>query len=198
MFTRRSPKARRRARLPGTVKPHIDRSGDPYREARVQPPRAPFQAQALVRGAAVAAALLLGWLMTHRVNRPDEASERAAVAAPRLQGSGPWVVNVWLQGCDDCAPAFEAAAALDREGAWSRWPTVNVAYIRADRAWAEAHGVGRNLITDADGTGMVLPFGVSTFTTLVIGRDHSELLRDRPDRPGFAARVDAALRRARP
>jgi hypothetical protein len=50
--------------------------------------------------------------------------------------------------------------------------------------------------TDAAGTGMVLPFGVTSFTTLVIGRDHRELLRDRPDRPGFAARVDEALRRA--
>lgn len=179
------------------MKLHIDRSGDPYREARLRPPRIPFNAGLLVKTAAVAAALSLGWLVTHGVER-REAHTREAVAAPRLVGEGPWVINVWLQGCDDCATAFEAAAALDREGTWSRWPTVNVAYIRADRAWAEAHGVGRNLITDADGTGMVLPFGVSTFTTLVIGRDHSELLRDRPDRPGFAARVDAALRRARP
>ncbi len=178
------------------MKLHIDRSGDPYREARLRPPRIPFNAALLVKAAAVTAALSLGWLVTHGVNRPNEGAAREAVAAPRLVGEGPWVINVWLQGCDDCATAFEAAAALDREGTWSRWPTVNVAYIRADRAWAEAHGVGRNLIMDADGTGIVLPYGVSSFTTLVIDRDHRELLRDRPDRPGFAARVDDALRRA--
>lgn len=179
------------------MKPHLDRPGDPYRAARVRPPRAPFDGRGLVRLGALAATLLLGWLMTSRGGRPGDVAPASAVAAPRLLGEGPWVVNVWLQGCDDCAPAFDAAAALDREGAWSRWPTVNVAYIRADRAWAEAHGVGRNLITDADGTGMVLPYGVSTFTTLVIDRAHREVLRDRPDRPGFAARVEEALRRAR-
>lgn len=191
-----SPPGPRRATLPRTVKPHIDRSGDPYREARVQPPKRPFNARAVVRLAALAAALLLGWLLTIRPERVGDGAPHAAAPA-RLLGRGPWVVNVWLQGCDDCTPAFEAAAALDREGAWSRWPTVNVAYIRADPAWAAAHGVGHNLITDADGTGMVLPYGVSTFTTLVIGPDLREVLRDRPDRPGFAARVDEALRRAR-
>ena len=178
------------------MKLHIDRSGDPYREARLRPPRASFNAGLLVKAAAVAAALSVGWLVTHGVERREERAAREEAAAPRLLGEGPWVINVWLQGCDDCATAFAAAAALDREGAWSRWPTVNVAYIRADRAWAQAHGVGHNLIMDADGTGIVLPYGVSSFTTLVIDRDHSELLRDRPDRPGFAGRVDAALRRA--
>jgi hypothetical protein len=178
------------------VKTHIDRSGDPYREARLRPPRTPFNAKLLVRTAAVTAALSLGWLVTHGVERRTDQAMGEAAAAPRLLGEGPWVVNVWLQGCGDCATAFDAATALDREGTWARWPVVNVAYIRADPAWAAAHGVGRNLITDADGTGMVLPFGVTSFTTLVIGRDHRELLRDRPDRPGFAARVDEALRRA--
>lgn len=177
------------------MKAHIDRSGDPYREARLTRPRAPFDLRPIARIAALVAAALLGWLLTTRETRP--AARPTAVSAPRLTGEGPWVVNVWLQGCDDCAAAFTAAAALEREGTWARWPTVNVAYIRADPAWAAAHGVGRNLITDADGTGMVHPFGVSTFTTLVIDRHHAEVLRDRPDRAGFVARVDEALRRAR-
>lgn len=104
------------------------------------------------------------------------------------------VVNVWLQGCSDCMPAFEAMAKLEREGGLGAGlPVINVAYGEADLAWAQRYGVASTLVFDAGGEKVVKPLGISTFTTLVVDPDGTIVHRDRPDRPGYAARVRAAL-----
>lgn len=104
------------------------------------------------------------------------------------------VVNVWLQGCSDCMPAFEAMAKLEREGGLGAdVPVVNVAYGEADLAWAQRYGVGSNLVYDLGGAQVVKPIGIRTFTTLVVDPNGSIIHRDRPDRAGYVARVRTAL-----
>jgi hypothetical protein len=104
------------------------------------------------------------------------------------------VVNVWLQGCADCMPAFDAMKALMQEGGLGTDAVIiNVAYGEADLTWAQRYGVADNLVFDPAGANVVRPLGIGTFTTLVVEPDGSIIHRDRPDRPGFAARVRAAL-----
>jgi hypothetical protein len=43
----------------------------------------------------------------------------------------------------------------------------------------------------------VTPLGIGSFTTLVVDGDGAVLAIDRPDRPGFAERITAALARLR-
>ena len=104
------------------------------------------------------------------------------------------VVNVWLQGCQDCMPAFDAMAQLQSEGGLNVGaPVINVAYGEADLTWANRYGVGTNLVFDPGGASVVKPLGIGTFTTLVVEPDGTIIHRDRPDRPGFAARVRSAV-----
>lgn len=104
------------------------------------------------------------------------------------------VVNVWLQGCSDCMPAFEAMAKLEREGGLGvDVPVINVAYGEADLAWAQRYGVASTLVYDPGGANVVRPLGISTFTTLVVDPDGTIVHRDRPDRPAYAMRVRTAL-----
>ncbi len=104
------------------------------------------------------------------------------------------VVNVWLQGCSDCMPAFEAMAKLEREGGLGvDVPVINVAYGEADLAWAQRYGVASNLVYDLGGAQVVKPVGISTFTTLVVDPNGTIVHRDRPDHPGYVARVRTAL-----
>ncbi len=109
------------------------------------------------------------------------------------------IVHVWLQGCSDCMPAFDAMAQIYSDGALNFGaPIVNVAYGEADPKWADRYGVGANLVFDPGGANVVTPLGIGTFTTLVVDPDGTVLLRDRPDRPGYAARVRDALASAKP
>jgi hypothetical protein len=104
------------------------------------------------------------------------------------------VVNVWLQGCSDCMPAFNAMAQLQSEGGLSvDGPIINVAYGEADPEWARRYGVANNLVFDPGGVSVVTPLGIGTFTTLVVEPDGTIVHRDRPDRPGYAARVQTAM-----
>jgi len=104
------------------------------------------------------------------------------------------VVNVWLQGCSDCMPAFEAMAKLQSEGGLGvSAPIINVAYGEADPTWARRYGVAHGLVFDPGGTQVVKPLGIGTFTSLVVEPDGSIIHRDRPDRPGYAARMRTAL-----
>jgi hypothetical protein len=107
------------------------------------------------------------------------------------------VVNVWLQGCLDCAPAFDAARRIDEDHGWDGLPVANVALGAADPAWARAHGVGHGLVVDRDGARVVTPLGIGTFTTLVLDRQGRVVARDRPDAPGFLPRITTALAKAR-
>jgi hypothetical protein len=111
-----------------------------------------------------------------------------------LPTRGGAVVHVWLQGCSDCMPAFDAMFALERTGGLDvAVPIVNVAYGEADLAWAQAHGVARNLVLDRTGSAIVRPMGITTFTTLVIDERGAVRHVDRPDRVGYAARVQRAV-----
>ncbi len=105
------------------------------------------------------------------------------------------VVHVWLQGCADCMPAFEAmrrdSAEFERE--WEGVPTINVAYGQADPSWAAAHGVRHHLVYDATGSAIVQPLGITSFTTLVLDEGGHVLHRDRPDSPGYVGRIRHAL-----
>ena len=104
------------------------------------------------------------------------------------------VVNVWLQGCQDCMPAFEAMRGLEAAGGLgASVPIVNVSYGEAEQQWAERYGVRKNLVFDPSGAGVVRPLGIGTFTTLVVDTDGSIIHRDRPDRAGYRQRVRAAL-----
>jgi hypothetical protein len=104
------------------------------------------------------------------------------------------VVHIWLQGCADCMPAFDALAALRRGGTFElSAPVVNVAYGEAPLAWATAHGVEQRLVFDPGGSRVVGPLGISSFTTIVLDARGDVLLIDRPDRSGYAERVTQAL-----
>ena len=104
------------------------------------------------------------------------------------------IVHVWLQGCADCMPAFEAMKQNQAEGGLKLGtPIINVAYGEADAAWAARYGVRDNLVMDSDGSAIVSPLGIGTFTTLVVDRHGAVLHRDRPDRAGYTSRLRAVL-----
>lgn len=106
----------------------------------------------------------------------------------------PGVVNVWLESCADCMPAFKAWREIERAGTLDGLPLTNVAYGQASPQFVDAYRVHQNLIVDADGELMVKRFGIGSFTTLVLDRHGHEVLRDRPDRQGYPERVKAAWR----
>lgn len=195
--------------------PEVHQANAPYRATELRPPEVPFPWQ---RVRTVAAVAMLGavmgtgvWLATlTRCGHPRDrqcgmAGMRSTVAnapqrvlvgpegADAMPLRGPVVINVWLQGCEDCRPAFDAAARLEAEGVWSRWNLRNISYGAADLDWAQRHGVGRGLRQDAAGSLFVRPFGISTFTTLVLDHDGREVWRGRPDQVGFVEGVDRAL-----
>ena len=104
------------------------------------------------------------------------------------------IIHVWLQGCQDCMPAFEAMRDVeDRGGLGVKVPIINVAYGEADPTWAARYRVDSNLVFDIGGATVVKPLGIGTFTTLVVDSNGSILHRDRPDRPGYRDRVRAAV-----
>ena len=104
------------------------------------------------------------------------------------------IMNVWMQGCQDCMPAFEAMARLQDEGGLGvDVPIYNIAYGEAEPSWAKRYGVRENLAYDLGGASVVRPLGINTFTTIVIDKDGTILLRDRPDQAGYRARVRAAV-----
>jgi len=96
-----------------------------------------------------------------------------------IPGSSYTVVHVWLQGCQDCMPAFEAM----QRSAPCKGRVVNVAYGQATPSWAENYGVRTNLVFDRGGRDVVHPLGIGSFTTFVVSPSGSIMLRDRPDRP---------------
>jgi hypothetical protein len=189
----------------------------PYREGKrlteiIPPDHRRLKVFALVLGSMIAGIGL--WVLGgHAVDALRAPSARAAPTTPgypagRITPSvlhGPEhdvtmppatlsIVHVWLQGCRDCMPAFEAMRRLEDEGGLGvDVPIYNVAYGEADPTWAMRYGVGSNLAYDAGGANVVRPLGIETFTTLVVDQGGTILLRDRPDRPGFRARVRAAV-----
>lgn len=112
--------------------------------------------------------------------------------------TGPAVVNVWLQGCADCMPAFEANKQLMQAGGYgSDVPLYNVAYGRADVSWAASYLVDTQLVFDG-GAAVVQPLGIGTFTTLVVDGGGRVTVIGSPVATDHKQRVLAAFNAARP
>ncbi|MCC7073964.1 MAG: hypothetical protein IT383_21830 [Deltaproteobacteria bacterium] len=139
---------------------------------------------------------------------PRGPPELLSAAGPRVSGKVPAqtggattfptgvpsLVNVWLQGCHDCLPAFAAWRELRAAGLLPAHLNIyNVAYGTADSAWAKSYVVEEKLHYD-DGSVFVRPLGISSFTTLLLDKDGVVRLRDRPDAPGYADRITGAMR----
>lgn len=120
----------------------------------------------------------------------DGPDGRIAVPTPHEKT----VVHVWLQGCADCMPAFEAMKKIESEGGLGvQSRELNVAYGTAEPEWASKYGVRKNLVFDRGGVNIVRPLGISSFTTLVYDEQGRIVARDRPDRPGYVDRIRRAL-----
>jgi hypothetical protein len=106
----------------------------------------------------------------------------------------PTLINVWLEGCRDCMPAFEAWRDLHQQG---RVPAgvhiINVAYGQASPSFAAAYGLSEHLLFDRGGSAVVNPLGIGTFTTLVVDAEGRIRMRDRPDSVGFVERLQGAF-----
>jgi thiol-disulfide isomerase/thioredoxin len=104
---------------------------------------------------------------------------------------GPVVVNVWLEGCADCMPAFEAWSEIAATHALDDVPVMNVAYGHASEEFARKYRVDRSVVIDR-GEYVVNRFGIGTFTTLVLDRAGNERSRASPVVPGYVERVKSA------
>jgi thiol-disulfide isomerase/thioredoxin len=111
--------------------------------------------------------------------------------------SGTAIVNVWLQGCADCMAAFEAMKLLEARGGFDGVRVYNVAYGSADPAWAATYGVDKNLAFD-EGSHVVQPLGIGTFTTLVVDDAGQVRSQGSPVAPDFQARVLSVWRELQP
>jgi hypothetical protein len=131
---------------------------------------------------------------------------RTTVPQVTLKGPGgdlalpldePFILNVWLERCSDCMPHFEAwRSMVDGGDVFAALPVVNVAYGRADVAWAASYAVEEDLVFDP-GAGVVKPMGISKFTTMVVRPDGSVAFRGHPAQPGFAQALATAAADAR-
>ena len=121
---------------------------------------------------------------------PSPTGEQVTIA-------GPAVVNVWLQGCADCMPAFQANKQLMQAGGYgSDVALYNVAYGRADASWAQSFLVDTHLVFD-DGGAVVQPLGIGTFTTLVVDAAGGVTVIGSPVAADHKQRVLTALAAAR-
>jgi hypothetical protein len=108
---------------------------------------------------------------------PAPAPAPTEPSSVRLSGPGghseplppptPTVLQIWLQGCADCMPKFEAVQRVYKSGALAGVPIVNIAFGKADPAWATKYGVADRLVID-QGSAIVQPLGIGTFTTIVM------------------------------
>jgi hypothetical protein len=108
------------------------------------------------------------------------------------------VIQVWLQGCADCMPAFRAFRdsypALKE--AWGL-PIINVAYGEATVDYAKEYRVHDQLVFDPKGTALVNPLGIGTFTTLVVNERGEVVHRSRPTDEGYVESVRDAINKVR-
>ena len=182
------------------------RDGDKPLADLIPPDRRKQHALVLVIVSMIAGAAIYALAMLVKDGFPSGPRDPAAVEANRLTDEllpGPdgvrslrvgrvAIVHVWLQGCADCMPAFEALRDLHAHGGFGiDAPEINVSYGRADPAWADRYSVRQNLVWDSAGAAVVKPLGIASFTTLVVDSRGYVLHRDRPDRAGY---VDAVRR----
>ena len=124
----------------------------------------------------------------------SSAQTPVAVAEPMDGESlhGPVVINVWLQGCADCMPAFEAWRRVRASHALDDVHVVNVAYGSATHEFAAKYGVNDHLTFDPDGSRIVRQQSIGSFTTLVLDAHDRVILRTRPDEADFVEHVHDA------
>jgi hypothetical protein len=104
----------------------------------------------------------------------------------------PHLVNVWLERCADCMPHFEAWLRLvDAGDVPPELPVVNVAFGRADLAWAAAYAVAEDVAFDP-GHVLVRPLGITKFTTMLVRADGSVAFHGHPGKPGFREALQRA------
>lgn len=134
-----------------------------------------------------------------RAPQPVTRSGERALVPCRLAGPGGTIslprsertiVNVFLQRCGDCMPAFEAYKKLG--GVEDLGPVVNVAYGAADEAWLQSYGLGDNLVIDP-GDKLVRSLGITSFTTLVVDPDGTVLQRISPAATNYREALAAAF-----
>lgn len=111
---------------------------------------------------------------------------------------GPVVAHIWLENCADCMSAFAAYKEVRERNELEGLPQVNVAYGSSTPEFAARYRVDDNLVVDRDGSQAVKPFGIGSFTTLVLDKNGAVIHRDRPDHAGYVERVKAAWTRALP
>ncbi len=109
--------------------------------------------------------------------------------------TGPAIVNVWLERCRDCMPAFSAWRDLKENGQLpSGAPIYNVVYGSQTATlndFAARYGVADNISFDA-GDRYVQPLGIGTFTTLVLDSRGQILAQIRPTDADFVRQLSAA------
>jgi hypothetical protein len=111
-----------------------------------------------------------------------------------LPQATPVIVNAWVQARPDSMDAFRASRDLAAGGGLHLpVPVVNVAFGKADPAWAAAWGVRERLVFDPDGSLVFTPLGVGSFTTYVIDAAGKVRYTDRPERTGYAQRMERVI-----
>src|SRR5687768_899505 len=95
---------------------------------------------------------------------PEDEWPRGELAGPSTTWPvplrGPLVAHVWLEGCRDCMPAFEAWKRIKEMGSIDDLSQIHVAYGRASDEFVREYGVGHRLVYDTDGSAGVRPFNV--------------------------------------
>lgn len=109
----------------------------------------------------------------------------------QLPSGEPMVVNVFLERCADCMPAFRSWRD-NRERLDLSIPVVNVAYARATPSWLKQYKLDDNVWIDR-GQVAVNPHGIRTFTTLVIDAEGRIMLRILPTQKNYVQRVNDAV-----
>lgn len=132
---------------------------------------------------------------------PRRGASRSRIAPVTLSGpfgaelslpqDEPIIVNVYLEGCSDCMPAFQAYNELDAPLEDLGVPVINVAYGRAGD-FSKEWGLAENLVVDRGGA-IVMPLGIGTFTTLVIDAEGRVRARVRPTEDGYRRRIAEAV-----
>jgi hypothetical protein len=174
------------------------------RSSLVAPPAAPPAVRPWVAGAGLlglglalgfAAGLAVG---TPRALPPPASTTESAIPVDDDRGPvpvltsrirGPALVNIWLQGCPDCMPKFNAWSSLVAAGRLPRGIDVhNVAFGDATRDYAARYHVDAGLASDR-GDVYVKPLGISTFTTLLVDGEGRVLERLDPTDTRYLGRV---------
>lgn len=104
-----------------------------------------------------------------------------------------FVMNVWLQNCPDCMPAFRAFRDMKSKKPLSDIPHVNISYgSELNMKFAKEYGLDEKIAADI-GRHIVNPLGIHSFTSFLIDQQGRIRWKARPDQPDYRARLQGAL-----